>query len=163
MSGMFGFTGVLLLVLTTGACVELDESDGGYKDLRVSISENVPRDDTIIANIKVGGPPPALTPGAEPSHPPAPPLGVEPPHPPAPPPGAEPPHPPAPAPGAEPPHPPAPAPAAEPPQPPAPPPGTEPPHPISPPPGAEPPQPPELRALLAATRVAGRRMNESNQ
>ncbi|XP_077497863.1 uncharacterized protein LOC144108521 [Amblyomma americanum] len=52
MSRMFCFTAVMLLVLTTGACVELDESDGGYKDLRVSISENVPRDDTIIANIK---------------------------------------------------------------------------------------------------------------
>ncbi|XP_077497503.1 calcium-activated chloride channel regulator 3A-1-like [Amblyomma americanum] len=52
MSGMFCFTAVLLLVLTTGACVELDESDGGYNDLRVSISENVPHDDTIIANIK---------------------------------------------------------------------------------------------------------------
>ncbi|XP_077497861.1 calcium-activated chloride channel regulator 3A-1-like [Amblyomma americanum] len=49
---MFCFTAVLLLVLTAGACVELDESDGGYKDLRVSISENVPRHDAIIANIK---------------------------------------------------------------------------------------------------------------
>ncbi|XP_077497635.1 calcium-activated chloride channel regulator 1-like [Amblyomma americanum] len=52
MSGMFMFTAVLLLFLSTGASVQLDTSDGGYTELRVSISNSVTPDESIIGNIK---------------------------------------------------------------------------------------------------------------
>ncbi|XP_077497511.1 uncharacterized protein LOC144108103 [Amblyomma americanum] len=52
MSGMFVFTAVLLLFLSTAASVQLDTSDGGYTELRVSISNSVTPDESIIGNIK---------------------------------------------------------------------------------------------------------------
>ncbi|XP_077494293.1 calcium-activated chloride channel regulator 3A-1-like [Amblyomma americanum] len=52
MSGMFVFTAILLLFISTGASVQLDTSDGGYTELRVSISNSVTPDESIISNIK---------------------------------------------------------------------------------------------------------------
>ncbi|XP_077497508.1 calcium-activated chloride channel regulator 1-like [Amblyomma americanum] len=52
MSGMFVFAAVLLLFLSTGASVQLDTSDGGYTELRVSISNSVTPEESIIGNIK---------------------------------------------------------------------------------------------------------------
>ncbi|XP_077492303.1 calcium-activated chloride channel regulator family member 3-like [Amblyomma americanum] len=43
---------VLLLFLSTAASVQLDTSDGGYTELRVSIRNSVTPDESIIGNIK---------------------------------------------------------------------------------------------------------------
>ncbi|XP_077489580.1 uncharacterized protein LOC144100524 [Amblyomma americanum] len=47
-----GFAPALLLLLSTAASVDIDTSDEGYKDLRVSIGDNVPPDESITDNIK---------------------------------------------------------------------------------------------------------------
>ncbi|KAK8786127.1 hypothetical protein V5799_007505, partial [Amblyomma americanum] len=47
-----GFAPALLLLLSTAASVDIDTSDGGYNELRVSISDNIPPDESIIDNIE---------------------------------------------------------------------------------------------------------------
>ncbi|XP_075730455.1 calcium-activated chloride channel regulator 2-like [Rhipicephalus microplus] len=42
----------LLCLLSYGKSLEIDKSDGGYKDLLISINKDVPYNETIVVNIK---------------------------------------------------------------------------------------------------------------
>ncbi|XP_070397546.1 calcium-activated chloride channel regulator 4A-like [Dermacentor albipictus] len=52
MSTVLRRAATLLCFLTTAASLDIDSSDGGYKDIWVSISERVPYNESIIENIK---------------------------------------------------------------------------------------------------------------
>ncbi|XP_049513415.1 calcium-activated chloride channel regulator 1-like [Dermacentor silvarum] len=52
MSRMTRIAATLLCFLTTAASLDIDTSDGGYKDIWVSISESIPYNESIIENIK---------------------------------------------------------------------------------------------------------------
>ncbi|XP_050031258.1 calcium-activated chloride channel regulator family member 3-like [Dermacentor andersoni] len=49
---MLRIAATLLCFLTTAASLDIDTSDGGYKDIWVSISESVPYNESIVENIK---------------------------------------------------------------------------------------------------------------
>ncbi|XP_077553234.1 calcium-activated chloride channel regulator 3A-1-like [Haemaphysalis longicornis] len=52
MGRMLPTAGALLCLLSAAASVHIDTKDGGYKDIRVSISKDVPYDESILDNIK---------------------------------------------------------------------------------------------------------------
>ncbi|KAK8763692.1 hypothetical protein V5799_033695, partial [Amblyomma americanum] len=54
MGTVTGFAPTLLLLLSTASSVDIDTSDRSNKELGVSIGDNVPPDESIIDNVKVG-------------------------------------------------------------------------------------------------------------
>lgn len=52
MSGVLSIAAAFVFLLCHASSLEIDTSDGGYKDIWVSISENVPYNESIVENIK---------------------------------------------------------------------------------------------------------------
>ncbi|KAL3202901.1 hypothetical protein MRX96_053312 [Rhipicephalus microplus] len=52
MAGVLSIATALVCLLSHASPLEIDTSDGGYKDIWVSISEDVPYNESIVENIK---------------------------------------------------------------------------------------------------------------